>query len=114
MDPEEWDWGRNVTNFCTHVIQHFESRNQSVLSRKKDGMVIAVRAAQTVAWGEDPRSQAQRVFTDPQFAMAFLRSLADVDLRQQTERPDAVARIEEFEGESKLVSPSLFKGLVTH
>lgn len=95
-----------MTKFCTHVIQNFESQNTSVLSRKADGMVIAARAQQTVAWGEDPRQQSQRVFTDPKLAQSFLRKLADLDQRAQLESDDAIATIEEIEGESKLVSPS--------
>lgn len=100
-----------MTNHCTHVIQNFESTNQSVLSRKSDGMVLAVRHVQTVAWGEDPRQQAQRVFTDPKFAQSFLRKLADLDQQAQSETADAKATIEEAEGESRLVSPALFKGV---
>ena len=100
-----------MTNHCTHVIQNFESLKKSVLSRKSDGMVIAVRASQTVAWGEDPRNQAQRVFTDPIFAQRFLRSLADIDLQGRLGQEDARASIEEIEGESKLISPTMFKGV---
>lgn len=99
-----------MTNHCTHIIQNFESTKQSVLSRKSDGMVIAIRKAQTVAWGEDPRQQQQRVFTDPKFAQACLRKIADADQAVIAERQDAKATIEEIEGESRLVSPALFQG----
>lgn len=94
-----------MTKYCTHVIQTFESQHRSVLSRKVDGMVIAVRQTQTVAWGEDPRSQSQRIFVDPLPAQSFLRKLADVDQKQQTGSPDAIATIEEIQGENKIVSP---------
>lgn len=100
-----------MTNHCTHIIQNFESKNQSVLSRKSDGMVIAIRAGQTVAWGEDPRQQQQRIFTDPKFAQTCLRKIADADQCVAVEQPDAKATIEEVEGESRLVSPALFKGM---
>lgn len=100
-----------MTNHRTHTIQKFESTGQAVLSRHSDGMVIAIAVGQKVAWGEDPRNQQQRVFVDPVFALAFMRKVADADQQAVSGEETARAAIEETFGESKLVSPSLFKGV---
>lgn len=61
----------------THLLQNYTKR--SILSRAKDGLIIAVREQCRVAWGEDPRQQEQRSFIDEAHAISFIRKLADID-----------------------------------
>ncbi len=102
-----------MNNHNTHTIRNFPSQKKSVLGRNKDGMVIAVRLQNTVAWGEDPRQQEQRSFVDVPSATAFLRKVADADQKviEQVEAGDksidlnsVCARIEEVDADSRIYS----------
>ena len=96
-----------MTNHCTHTIKNFTTQDKATLSRKSDGMILAVRDGLRVAWGEDPRQQSQRLFVDSIHAQKFLRKLADVDQKAQVEMEYAVATIVETEGDSRIVSASI-------
>lgn len=96
----------SLNNHCTHVIQCREEGKRAVLSRREDGMVIAVRVTHTVAWGEDPRQQVQRIFVDAEHAHRFLRVLADLDTRAQDGAAcDAKAALEEVDDDSRVLTP---------
>lgn len=68
-----------MNNYNTHTIVNYPGARRSILSRNLDGMVIAVRQETKVAYGEDPRNQDQRSFTDETYAMIFLRRIASLD-----------------------------------
>ena len=90
-----------MNNFSTHTItNHADPKKGSTLSRNADGMVLARRVGNLVAWGEDPRQQLQRVFTDETYAQIFLRKIGDLDQQQAMalaghEDEGVTARIEE-------------------
>ncbi len=94
-----------MSNHYTHMIQKYADKDTSVLSRKDGGMVIGVRQGNIVGWGEDPRNQDQRVFTDTTYALSFLKRIADADVATLTTGKSQVATIEEVEGDSRILVP---------
>lgn len=97
-------------NHDTHVIINYRDKDTSILARLRDSMVICGREKCKVAFGEDPRSQQQRVFLDRESAIAFMRVIADEDQRQTMlhagHPEDGVygARCEVREGDKRVVS----------
>ena len=102
-----------ANNFNTHTITNYSDQKKgSVLSRLDDGMVIGRRVGCLVAWGEDPRQQQQRAFTDETFGEMFLRKIADLDQKQIMEAaghdPSSVcAHVEDVDGDRRIVTGAI-------
>ena len=93
-----------MNKYATHEMRHFRDNDTQQLIRRSDGMVIAVRSGNLVAFGEDPRKQTQHVFADVNYAKAFMRSLGDRDIAKETGQPNR-ADFEDTEGGSRVLTP---------
>lgn len=73
---------------ATHIIKQFASRQiteqvvgtMEDLYRASDGMLIGSRVHCQVQWGEDPPTRKIRNFISENFAMEYLRTVAEMDL----------------------------------
>ncbi len=93
----------------THIIISFPSDKRDDLYRASDGMMIASRKACAVSFGENPGTPEHRLFLDVQKAYDWLKGLATVDIeaRHSATAGETVpeAKIEERDGESRIVQP---------
>ena len=97
----------------THIIMLYPSQKSDLLYRASDGMNLACRMGATVISGVDPNpaKKEHRNFLDENFALMYLRRLADLDAngldagdRTCPESLECRASIDEQYGESALVS----------
>jgi hypothetical protein len=102
---------------ATHIIMLYPSQNSDLLYRASDGMNLACRMGATVISGVDPNpaKKEHRNFLDENYALMYLRRLADLDqnhIDPKDERTRLMpgeslqfaSSIDEVYGESALVS----------
>jgi hypothetical protein len=68
----------------THILISHESQDQEDLYRA-DGMLVASRQKDLVRFGHDIGTAQTRLFLNPELAKAWLKKLAEVDVRAHRE-----------------------------
>ena len=67
-------------NYTHRMVTSVSSAGDvSNLSRTTDGIVIGIRDGWVVRWGEEPATRTTRHFSTREFAIAYLRKVADSD-----------------------------------
>lgn len=109
-------------NETTHILTTYDSKDQADLYRA-DGMLVASRQGDLVRFGHDIATAQSRLFLNVDFAKAWLRKLAEVDLKAQADEVPLhecvyaygsihrTAAIEERNAESVLTLPGNLKGI---
>ncbi len=64
----------------THILQIYPDKKQEMLCRASDGIVLAMRAQQSVIFGDDLNKRRSHIFHSEEKALEFLKGLAQKDI----------------------------------
>jgi hypothetical protein len=67
----------------THIVWIYTGDKAAMLFRASDGMMLGMKKQETVVFGENKNRGQSRVFIDQKAAEAWLKKLAQYDMRAQ-------------------------------